>query len=126
MYHLMYVSYAKQHFSDDALTELLIKARKNNSNLGITGMLIYRDGNFIQVLEGEEDAVKSLYKLIKDDIRHDGAIIMSEGEVSERQFAKWAMDFRNYSKNALFTPEEMANDKYGILAVLTDFVRSMR
>jgi hypothetical protein len=121
----MYASYAKQHFSDDELTELLIKARKNNSNLGITGMLIYRDGNFIQVLEGEEEAVKSLYILIKADKRHDGVIIMSEGEISERQFAKWAMDFRNYSKNDLFTTAEMANDKYGILTVLTDFVKTM-
>lgn len=126
MHHLMYASYAKQDFSDDDLTELLIKARINNSKLGITGMLIHRAGNFIQVLEGEEDAVKGLYETIKADKRHAGEIIISEGEINERQFEKWAMDFRNYSKNALFTPEEMANDKYGILTVLTDFVRNMR
>lgn len=126
MYHVMYASYAKQNFSDEDLTELLIKARANNSKLGITGMLIHRAGNFIQVLEGEEGAVKGLYEIIQADERHAGKIIISEGEINERQFAKWAMDFRNYSKNALFTPEEMANDKYGILAVLTDFVRSMR
>ena len=126
MHHLMYASYAKQDFSDDDLTELLIKARINNSKLGITGMLIHRAGNFIQVLEGEKDAVKGLYETIKADKRHAGEIIISEGEINERQFEKWAMDFRNYSKNALFTPEEMANDKYGILTVLTDFVRNMR
>ena len=126
MYHLMYASYAKQDFSENDLTELLIKARVNNSNLGITGMLVHRAGNFIQVLEGEEAAVKDLYEIIRADERHAGEIIISEGAISERQFDKWAMDFRNYSKNALFTPEEMANDKYGILAVLTDFVRSMR
>lgn len=126
MYHLMYASYAKQDFSDEDLTELLIKARSNNSNLGITGMLVHRAGNFIQVLEGEEDTVKALYETIKADQRHAGEIIISEGEINERQFAKWAMDFRNYSKNALFTPEEMAHDKYGILTVLTDFVKTMR
>ena len=126
MHHLMYASYAKQDFSDDDLTELLIKARINNSKLGITGMLIHRAGNFIQVLEGEKDAVKGLYETIKADKRHAGEIIISEGEINARQFEKWAMDFRNYSKNALFTPEEMANDKYGILTVLTDFVRNMR
>lgn len=126
MYHLMYASYAKQYFSDNDLAELLIKSRKNNSNLGITGMLVHRDGNFIQVLEGEENAVKTLYETIKADKRHAGEIVISEGEISERQFANWAMDFRNYSKNNLFTPEEMANDKYGILTVLTDFIRTMR
>lgn len=126
MYHLMYVSHAKQIFTDTDLTELLIKARKNNSNLGITGMLIYRNGNFIQVLEGEEDAIKKLYGIIEADKRHDGAIVISEGEIPERQFANWAMDFRNYSKNNLFTPAEMSNDKYGILNVLTEFVRTMR
>ncbi len=89
-------------------------------------MLIHRAGNFIQVLEGEEDAVKNLYETIKADKRHAGEIVISEGEINERQFAKWAMDFRDYSKNSLFTPEEMANDKYGILTVLTDFVRTMR
>lgn len=95
MYHLMYASYAKQDFSDEDLTELLIKARSNNSNLGITGMLVHRAGNFIQVLEGEEDTVKALYETIKADQRHAGEIIISEGEINERQFAKWAMDFRN-------------------------------
>lgn len=126
MYHLMYASYATQDFSDKDLTELLIDARIKNSNLGITGMLIHRAGNFIQVLEGEEGAVKNLYETIKADKRHAGEIVISEGEINERQFAKWAMDFRDYSKNSLFTPEEMANDKYGILTVLTDFVRTMR
>lgn len=126
MYHLMYASYATQDFSDKDLTELLMDARIKNSNLGITGMLIHRAGNFIQVLEGEEDAVKNLYETIKADKRHAGEIVISEGEINERQFAKWAMDFRDYSKNSLFTPEEMANDKYGILTVLTDFVRTMR
>ena len=121
----MYVSYAKQNFTDNDLVDLLIKARKNNNNLGITGMLIFRDGNFIQVLEGDEKAVKNLYEIIKSDKRHDGAIIMSEGEITERQFGNWAMDFRNYSKNELFTANQMANDKYGILTVLTDFVKSM-
>lgn len=126
MYHLMYASYATQDFSDKDLTELLMDARIKNSNLGITGMLIHRAGNFIQVLEGEEGAVKNLYETIKADKRHAGEIVISEGEINERQFAKWAMDFRDYSKNSLFTPEEMANDKYGILTVLTDFVRTMR
>lgn len=126
MYHLMYVSHAKQTFTDTDLTELLIKARKNNSIQGVTGMLIYRDGNFIQVLEGEEAAVRNLYAIIQADKRHDGAIVICEGEIPERQFSNWAMDFRNYSKNNLFTTAEMANDKYGILNVLTDFVRTMR
>ena len=125
MYHLMYVSYATQNFTDSDLTDLLIKARKNNGSLGITGMLIHREGNFIQVLEGEEQAVKRLYEVIKADNRHDGVIIMSDCEIQERQFENWAMDFRSYSKNALFTPDEMANDKYGILTVLTDFVKTM-
>lgn len=126
MYHLIYVSNAKQNFTDSDLTDLLIKARKNNSNLNITGMLIYRNGNFIQVLEGDEDAVKKLYAMIQADKRHHGTIIMSEGQIPERQFARWAMDFRNYTKNDLFTADELANDKYGVLTVLNDFVKNLR
>lgn len=126
MYHLMYVSHAKQDFSDSELTDLLIKARKNNSHLNITGMLIYRNGNFLQVLEGDEDAVKKLYTIIQADERHDGTIIISEGQISERQFERWAMDFRYYTKNDLFTFDELANDKYGVLRVLNDFVKNLR
>lgn len=125
MYHLMYVSYATKTFTDNDLTELLFKARKNNANLAVTGMLIFRDGNFIQILEGEKKTVKDLYRLIESDKRHNGSIVISDGEIPERQFGNWAMNFRRLRSHEIFTDFEMAQDKYGVLSVLTNFIKNM-
>jgi len=54
---LVYVSSATELFSDTQLENLLLRSRQNNSTLGITGMLLYKDGNFMQCLEGP----KTLY-----------------------------------------------------------------
>jgi len=69
MFHLVYVSSAVEPFSKTELVELLHVARANNERLGITGMLLYRDGNFMQVLEGEEPVVRDLYARIERDPR---------------------------------------------------------
>lgn len=95
MHYLVYVSSATKPFSTEELVALLKKARAKNSQLDITGMLLYKDGNFIQILEGEEAAVKQLYSLISNDPRHCDTIIIDEGEQPQRQFGEWAMGFRN-------------------------------
>jgi hypothetical protein len=62
-------------------------------------MLLYRDGNFLQVLEGPASAVDTLVDKIKRDSRHHGLILMSRRGIEERQFADWQMAFRNMSKS---------------------------
>ena len=80
---------------DDELSELLRTARVNNALLGITGLLLYKGGNFMQALEGPEDAVDSLYKKIERDARHKGAIRLIRETVATRQFGDWSMGFQN-------------------------------
>ncbi len=63
-------------------------------------MLLYRDGNFLQVLEGPAGVVDSLIQKIKRDPRHNGVILMSRKAIEERQFGDWSMAFRNMSKDA--------------------------
>ncbi len=58
MFFLVYVSSATRPFSGEDLRALLETCRKDNAELGVTGMLLYKDGNFMQVLEGDEDAVR--------------------------------------------------------------------
>jgi hypothetical protein len=53
MFSIVYVSSALKPFSKTDLLTLLEKSRENNTSLGISGMLLYKDGNFMQVLEGE-------------------------------------------------------------------------
>lgn len=95
MHYLVYVSSAIKPFSTEELVELLKKARARNSQLDITGMLLYKDGNFIQILEGEKAAVEQLYSEISSDSRHRDTIVIDEGDLPQRQFGEWAMGFRN-------------------------------
>lgn len=98
MQYLIYVSSATIHFSDQDLKMLLKASRENNASLGITGMLLYADDNFIQVIEGEEDALNTLYGKITRDNRHKSFSILLRGEIKERNFADWSMGFKKISK----------------------------
>ncbi|MHB1206888.1 MAG: BLUF domain-containing protein, partial [Rhodospirillaceae bacterium] len=70
MLQLIYASAAVKPFTPEALKVLLAKARAKNSAAGITGMLLYHAGSFLQALEGPNDAVASLFKVIEKDPRH--------------------------------------------------------
>lgn len=104
MFQLVYVSSAIQPFSKADLVELLSKSRAKNQRLGITGMLLYKDGNFMQVLEGEDVVVRGLFDTIECDPRHHGTIVLLEQTLpqhdnsgAERTFANWSMGFRNFA-----------------------------
>jgi hypothetical protein len=101
MFRLIYVSTARELMDKDALLGILAKAREKNARLGITGMLLYKDGNFLQLLEGEESLVRDVYATIARDTRHFDSMIMMEEEVSERVFADWKMGFHDLSDPAL-------------------------
>jgi len=64
VFSLVYISSTTTALSPTELADLLAKSHVNNAALGITGMLLYKDGNVTQVLEGEEDKVRALYHKI--------------------------------------------------------------
>ena len=92
---LVYVSSAVKLFSPQELHDLLYRARAKNDRLGVTGMLLYKDGNFMQVLEGADQVVRNLYETIQQDPRHRAAIKLLDYASEERQFANWTMGFTN-------------------------------
>lgn len=94
---LVYISFATQEMSDDDLMRILTVSRENNSKNNITGMLLYREGFFIQALEGEEDTVIALYNKIAADPRHRNVILIYKNEITERTFSSWAMGFNRIS-----------------------------
>ena len=94
MYQLMYISNVVNLMDEDDLNSVLEQARIKNKKLNITGMLVYHEGAFMQILEGQEDDVKSLMKTISDDPRHNNIEILEEVTVSERCFPSWDMAFR--------------------------------
>ena len=94
MHHLIYSSTATHPFSDQELQDLLRYARDNNGQQGLTGILLYHDGHFMQLLEGEPAAVHALYQRITQDTRHTGVIKLADKAVESRSFADWSMAFR--------------------------------
>jgi hypothetical protein len=93
--NLIYASSATQDMSNDDLLKLLTKSRENNGRLNITGILLYRGGNFLQILEGEKDAVGALFKVIEQDPRHRQVSFLLQRPIPEREFAQWQMGFTN-------------------------------
>ncbi len=94
---LIYFSTATRDFSDHELDELLEVARIRNEKLGVTGMLIYAEGTFMQVLEGEYSDVHYVYSSILKDPRNKDNIELSEKVISERTFSDWNMHFTRIS-----------------------------
>jgi hypothetical protein len=86
---------------EDEIMEILRVSRQNNERRDITGMLLYRDGNFLQVLEGPTAPVDELIARIKQDVRHHGVILMSRRSIQQRQFSEWTMAFRDVSKGCM-------------------------
>jgi FAD-dependent sensor of blue light len=95
MFFLVYVSSAVVPFTRPELDALLAKSHENNGKSDISGMLLYKDGNFMQVLEGAEAAVRALYAKIGRDTRHRGLITLLHGPLAHRQFPAWSMGFRD-------------------------------
>ncbi|BAL97802.1 BLUF domain-containing protein [Rubrivivax gelatinosus] len=88
---LMYVSRAVPALDPEELQSILRASRAQNPALGITGVLCYSDGIFVQVLEGGRSAVNRLYARIVGDPRHTEVEILSYEEIGERRFAGWSM-----------------------------------
>lgn len=89
----MYVSSAAKHFTEAAMLSLLKSIQGKNEARGISGILLYAEGNIIQVLEGEQEVIETLFEKIKNDRRHSGLMIISKGRVEQRDFPNFAMGF---------------------------------
>ena len=77
----------------DALEDILEQAQSNNASNGITGALVYVDGFFLQVLEGEKDSVLNLMQRISRDLRHESVTVLQEGEIPAAAFSDWTMAY---------------------------------
>ncbi len=75
------------------LEELLDHARRNNASAGITGALVYAEGRFLQVLEGDKVLVLDLLAKIRQDVRHENVTLLRAGEVPVPIFGSWKMAY---------------------------------
>src|ERR1700743_3762484 len=99
MHKLLYVSNTRRDFPDDGLRAVLATSRKNNAALGVTGLLLYIDGGFLQVLEGERAVLQALYAKIAKDPRHwDTKLLLDDA--GPRNFGSWSMGFETLSPDS--------------------------
>ena len=94
----MYASRAVPSVDQDALIAILRKSKANNPLIGVTGVLCFSQGIFLQALEGGRSAVNQLYNRIAADPRHTQVELLTYEEVGERRFAGWSMGQVNVSR----------------------------
>lgn len=96
---LVYVSNRKPNCTAAEIDKILESCKKNNPPLDITGVLLYSDTKFIQLVEGEAKVITSLYDKIKSDDRHSNAMMISYNPIKEKSFPSWHMGSKKVSGN---------------------------
>ncbi|MFC4097544.1 BLUF domain-containing protein [Euzebyella saccharophila] len=114
IYKLTYESNACVSFDELGIDRILEQARDHNKVQNITGCLVYHNGAFVQILEGDREEVNKLFQIISKDVRHSNVRLVSEEMDEERSFSDWNMayfdphlhglnkaDIANFEKNLL-------------------------
>lgn len=113
MRSIAYLSTATSAFSDEELAALLRTSRENNSREGLSGLLLHRDGRFLQVLEGPDAAVHERLAVIERDPRHTDLKVLADETIDSARFGQWSMGFQPES-------DEVAAGLPGFNAYLTE------
>ena len=92
---MVYVSSAVLGLSEREIGSIVKTSQRNNEQLDITGILLYNSGNFMQLLEGDEDRVTALYERIKRDKRHTAVTLLLKEPIAKKNFDNWEMGYRN-------------------------------
>jgi len=95
MNYIVYTSNSKDKLREKDLEQLLFQCQRNNSRNGITGLLLYIDGKFVQVLEGDKEKLEEVFKKIQLDHRHEKVNKLIEGESKKRNYSNWAMGYKS-------------------------------
>ena len=93
MFAMVYTSAAHRMMDPQELGQILAVARKKNGQLGVSGILLYEAGSFLQVLEGDEAVVRELFQTIERDERHFRVKVIEAQPIRERSFSAWTMGF---------------------------------
>ncbi len=91
--HCIYASRAIDPPTESGMQAILERSRVNNAARNITGMLLFVDGTFFQVLEGDEPRVDETYRFISRDARHDRVTQIIRESIARRSFGEWSMGF---------------------------------
>lgn len=98
LFQLCYVSTAKDGLRFEEIKEILNQSNNNNKTNQITGILIYCNKHFFQIIEGQKNYIEELFEKIMVDCRHDGVIKIQAKPIEKRYFDSWSMAFKSYNK----------------------------
>jgi hypothetical protein len=97
MQSLTYMSTATSPFPPEEIAALLKQSRENNERCGLTGMLLFKEGRFMQVLEGPEEDVRERYAVIAADPRHTDIRTLLDESIEVRRFPHWSMGLPSHA-----------------------------
>ena len=91
LHKLMYVSSATNLLNAEELYSLISQSQLKNAHFGVTGCIIYHDGNILQYIEGTRASIDFIYDSIVLDSRHTGIQRLCYEPVEQRSFSDWTM-----------------------------------
>jgi hypothetical protein len=105
MIQVSYVSRVSEPISAEQLLALLMQCRRNNTAQGVTGMLLFGNGTFLQAIEGEEGVIDALLEKIWADPRHTDIRLLTRRAITAREYADWSMAFERISDEGTWKVE---------------------
>ncbi len=120
IYHVLYRSRATHALTEADLQALLVVSRTFNAHHQLTGVLLYSDGQFVQLIEGLEEVVQALYARIQQDPRHTQVVTMSDGPGPQRWFSEWSMAFGHVDATELHHMSQAAETQTLPLLLIED------
>ncbi|MEP3482314.1 MAG: BLUF domain-containing protein [Fuerstiella sp.] len=112
MIRIYYISTAAEGLTSLDYEDILSKARKNNQELELSGLLVVKGGLFAQAIEGREERVSALFEKIKLDKRHHRIVLISKTEIEERLFPNWEMGFKDIDVSESQLEIDLADPKF--------------
>jgi Sensors of blue-light using FAD len=106
LHALVYVSTATNLLSLEQVEHLLQRAKTRNLELGITGVLLYDTGNFMQYIEGALDGLIAVYQRIQHCNLHYGLVELLRWQIAQREFPQWSMGFRSVTAVGMTVPTD--------------------
>jgi hypothetical protein len=101
MHKIIYASRATGPISETELEAILASSRRNNSEVGLSGLLLYCAESFLQILEGELDPLNATYERIAADSRHSDLRRLAFAPIEHRKFGEWSMGFEHVDEDRL-------------------------
>ncbi|MFN4100155.1 MAG: BLUF domain-containing protein [Pararhodobacter sp.] len=135
LHRVIYVSASPSLLPGGDVAELLARSRRRNAAIDVTGLLLYHDGSFLQILEGPAEKVQALFETIRQDTRHRKIITMWSGPVKDRVFPDWSMGFAKVEdlppplRDTVFSLRNVSQAATGdrtVTVLLNSFIGSFR